>query len=157
MGKPGSAGAVFSPTLMFCSSQTDFSRFFLPSELMCSGMDKYYSKALPTQKEWMWLDSSMLCHSMEAAGPIAASPLTKALPRCSDERSPPSEIHLWQTKDSVFKNKGHLLLYGNKSPRGTGLKYHRKILECSSSHLPWWRDLIFTIALEPSSVLEHCS
>lgn len=41
---PGSAGAVFSPTPMLRFSQTDFSRFFLPSQLICLGMDKYYSK-----------------------------------------------------------------------------------------------------------------
>lgn len=55
------------------------------------------------------------------------------------------------------RNKWHLLLYSNKSSEETGLKYQRRTLMCCSGNLPWWGDLIFTTAMETSSVLEYCN
>lgn len=60
-------------------------------------------------------------------------------------------------RTTFCKNKWHLLLYSNKSSEETGLKYQRKTLMCCSGNLPWWGDLIFTIALETSSLLEYCN
>lgn len=83
--------------------------------------------------------------------------LIPLLTSCPKELHSTLEIHHWWTKDNLLKNKWHLLFYRNKKPKETGLKYQRKTLMCCSRNLPRCLDLIFTTALETSSLLEYCN